>query len=115
MRTKSRIGWVLSAVSVLAVAISALVVGPYSYHRKACRDNLAIIASATESTVLELGLHDGDQVPIDHIVLFMKDGKLPRCPSGVDYVIPRVGFRPTCPVHGDLLRSARKRTADEIK
>lgn len=64
---------------------------------------MSIIASATDATVLELGLHDGDRVPVEHIVQFMKDGKLPRCPSGVEYVIPRVGFLPTCPAHGDLL------------
>lgn len=105
----------LSAVFVLAVAIPGLLVGPYSCHRMTCRDNLAIIMSATESTMLELKLHDGDQVPIDHIVLFMKNGKLPVCPSDAQYLVPPIGFRPTCPVHGDLLRSVSRSTNGEIR
>lgn len=105
----------LSAVFVPALLVAGLLVGAYSSRRKTCRDNLGIIMCATESTALELRLHQGDQVPVDHIVLFMKDGKLPVCPSGAQYLVPPIGFRPTCPVHGDLLKNVPVSAGGEIR
>ena len=102
MKATTRWGLYASVLAVLLAAFAWRGLQRRS-QRGACRDNLAIIAGAIESTVLELPLYEGDSVPVEHIVLFMKGAALPRCPSGGEYGIPRVGGVPSCSVHGNIL------------
>jgi hypothetical protein len=98
IRSARHSAWILG----VAAALICMTSGCRS-KRDVCKENLSVIACAIESTVLEQSLYEGDPIPVDHIVLFMKGAKLPACPAGGKYVIPTVGGLPTCTVHGNLL------------
>ena len=66
-----------------------------------CRD--VTLQTEIESWVLESRKTLGDAVDVPQIAEYMKEG-LPRCPAGGKYDIPPIGKRPTCSIHGDLLK-----------
>jgi len=74
----------------------------------ACHNNLCMIRSAIEATAMGYRWKEGDPTPTEIFTQYMKDKKLPVCPSGGIYIIPRLGQNPTCSVHGDLLKGATK-------
>jgi hypothetical protein len=74
MKRRKHTLWLTAVVAVSCI----LCIGCQS-KREVCANNLMLIAASIESTVLELDLYEGDPIPIDHIVLFMKHTKLPVC------------------------------------
>ena len=72
--------------------------------RNACLNNLRQLASGTESWVLASGKSLEDAVDVPKVCEYIKGATLPICPTEGMYDIPPVGLRPTCSVHGDLLK-----------
>ena len=68
-----------------------------------CLNNLQQIESAVRATALEAGYPTGSIIPTERLAECLKDGEIPKCPSGGSYTIPPVGGHPTCSDHGDLL------------
>ena len=71
--------------------------------QKECLLNLRRIDSARESWAITYMVPDGEVVASSNIARLVVGAKIPKCPSGREYVIPVVGRPPTCPSHGDLL------------
>lgn len=68
----------------------------------ACMNNQSIIASAIHSAMLENNWTNGEPVAIGKVTAFLRDGKLPQCHGGGQYVIGKVGEWPRCTLHGEL-------------
>lgn len=99
-------------VSILVIVAGALAISTWSPSRNRrirqersieCLNNLQQIDSAIIATAFEGGYRRGDSIPTSRIVACLKDGKMPSCPSGGNYVVPALGGHPTCSYHGDLL------------
>jgi len=95
---------ILIIVLLAVVAVPSFLKARKQSQRNACANNLTIIASGIESWVLAANKSLGDDVDISAISQYMRRATLPVCPAGGSYDIPPVGKRPTCTVHGDLLR-----------
>ena len=69
---------------------------------KQCTNNHRQVFAAMCAYAREMKYRAGD--PMDEgFCQYLKEGKVPECPSGGTYEIPRVGGRVRCTVHGDLL------------
>ena len=95
-------------VGVLGAAVLLVVCGKCrcvqsQRWKAACLHNLRMIDAAMRSCALEIDANRGDTLPLAKLVPYIKGRALPKCPSGVDYVVPPVGESPTCPYHGNLL------------
>jgi hypothetical protein len=75
--------------------------------REECHDNLRQIDGAITARALEARHYRGDRIPVHEFAPYLKTGALPGalpvCRSGGRYIIGRVGQRPVCSCHGDLL------------
>lgn len=60
-------------------------------------------------------LSEGSPLTQQEVVQYIKDGKLPKCPSGADYKIQWVveGEPPICPYHGALITKAQWKKEEE--
>lgn len=78
--------------------------------REKCLQHLCEINEPLNCCIpMECKLKPGDPInqKVMHVTDYFRGGVIPRCPSGVDYMIPFVaGGRPVCPMHGDLLAGA---------
>ena len=70
--------------------------------RRECLNNLKILHSVVISVALENRYHRGDAIPTNRLVGYLKDNRLPVCPSGGSYTIPPVGGHSVCSSHGDI-------------
>ena len=95
---------ILIIVLLAVVAVPSFLKARKQSQRNACSNNLTNIASMIESRVLASNKAIGDDIDPSDISQHMAGGALPICPAGGKYDIPPVGKRPTCSVHGDLLK-----------
>ena len=68
-----------------------------------CIGNLIQIYSAVTSLALEGRYYLDDTIPASKVASVLADKRIPTCPSGGSYTIPKVGEPPTCSYHGNLL------------
>jgi hypothetical protein len=78
----------------------------------ACMNNQSIIATAIHSAALENNWTEGEPIVIDKVTAFLRDGQLPQCHAGGQYVIGKVGEWPRCTVHGELKMGEPNRLAE---
>jgi hypothetical protein len=67
-----------------------------------CMNNQSIIASAIHAAALENNWTNGEPIVNGKVTAFLRDGKLPECHRGGQYVIGKVGEWPRCTLHGEL-------------
>lgn len=67
-----------------------------------CMNNQSIIASTIHSAALANNWTNGEPIVIGKVTAFLRDGKLPQCHGGGQYVIGKVGEWPSCTLHGEL-------------
>jgi hypothetical protein len=101
--SKWHVAWVL----IVAATFGAVALKLTHDRRgsRSCLSNLRIIDAATISSSMEFhSLYGyGEMVPLERFTEYVKDNRLPRCPSGGYYILHPVGGMPTCSFHGDLL------------
>ena len=111
---------VVWGTAVIMMTAVILLGGTVIRHRAAsqrtvCLQNLQSLDSAIRAVAALKGWSDGHAVDRDLIAVHMPGGRIPRCPSGAEYVIGNVGEMRFCPVHGrapnaDPLASGRSIT-----
>ena len=93
---------VLTVVLVI-VAIPNLQEARKQAQINACRSNLHTMEGAIMQWALEKRKADDAEVTLEDIASYMRDGILPRCPSGGEYELFTVEDKPTCTVVGHTL------------
>jgi hypothetical protein len=107
-RIANKKSWISIAVLLLAAVIAVLFfsesLNPWVWgkRRRECLNNLKILHSVVISVALENRYHRGDAIPTNRLVGYLKDNRIPVCPSGGRYTIPPVGGHPVCSSHGDV-------------
>lgn len=92
-------------VTLLCVAVLGLLLVRRAQGRRgSCISQLKMIDGAVYAISLEESYPTGYVIPRARIAEVMKEGRFPACPSGGQYIVAPVGGRPSCTVHGDLLR-----------
>ena len=97
----------LAAILLIVVIGAVLFVSSETLRSKRsrqCLNNLAQIDGAVSGVALEQQYQRAQFIQLSALTNYLLGSRLPRCPSGGQYFIPLVGARPTCSVHGDLLR-----------
>ena len=69
----------------------------------ACKSNLRTMEFAIAQWALEKRKADDAEVTLEDIASYMKDGILPRCPSGGEYELFTVEDKPTCTIIGHTI------------
>jgi len=69
-----------------------------------CRANLVQLHGALEQWALEYNKPCGDNVQIPPLVMYLKGGMAPACPSGGKYFFTVVSNFPCCTVTGHTIR-----------
>lgn len=93
--------WAFVAVLGIACLVAVLTSKRLKYEK--CLDNLRVIDAAMVSCAMANNYHTGDKTSHKLVLEFLKDGALPKCPSGGIYTIPLVGDFPECSVHRGIL------------
>lgn len=88
----------LLAGFVFLAVIPSIIAGLYARSQNACVNNLRRIDGAKQVWALENRKSSNDIPTSGDIAVYLKDGKLPTCPSGGTYIIGRVGEDPKCPI-----------------
>jgi hypothetical protein len=108
MNTMKRI-WTLRLIEI-AILVAGMVVPVLVQHvqmerKKSCFANLCFLEHSINCGVpMAQGLSLGSLVKKADVSQNCRNGVIPRCPSGGDYEFElRVGSRPICPIHGDLI------------
>lgn len=100
--------WISIAALLLAAVIAVLFfsesLNPWvrGNRRNGCLNNLKIIHSVVISVALESRYYRGDAIPTNRLAGYLKDNRIPVCPSGGRYTIPLVGGHSVCSHHGDI-------------
>jgi hypothetical protein len=109
MRKMNRQEWIVVGLC-LFVFIAGIVNFAVGHNRaarativNACRYILSRIDAACADVSGRLALPAGADIPRDAVIESLKGHVMPECPSGGQYALPKLGGKPTCSVHGDLL------------
>ncbi|WFB36760.1 hypothetical protein P3T73_03165 [Kiritimatiellota bacterium B12222] len=69
-------------------------------NRKTCMNHLRLISAASDQWAIENNM-PGNVVPEEeHIVPYMREGKMPTCPEGGVYELNTLNESPVCSIHG---------------
>lgn len=68
-----------------------------------CLYNLSQIDAACTQVARSLMLPSGAVLPLDAVARELKHQKLPSCPAGGQYTLPKAGGHPACSVHRGLM------------
>lgn len=106
---------VVRIFKLLGVAFLLCVVGLIPFVRKEralaqrrlCRNTMLEINTGIESLALAYRWKRGDMLDKNAVGTTMRRG-WPKCPSGPDYIVDRVGEDINCPVHGRFVCSWSK-------
>ena len=84
------------------VAVPSFFMARKNAHGNGCLNNLRMMDSGMHSSALANRWALGEDVDVSILVTYIKGARLPECPSGGEYWIPRVGMHPTCSKHGGM-------------
>ena len=92
----------LTVITLLAAIILGLSLGIWWNRESAsskghyCNNILRQIETAKEQAAQTLGLARGSQISVEQITPYLFGNQMPRCPSGGEYTLNRLGQDATC-------------------
>jgi hypothetical protein len=104
MKTRTTIVLAVACLALALIVTTIFITLRDKNQRDACGMNQRMIAAAIESTAMARRWVEGDMPDATQFNECIRGGKTPICPSGGQYVIPRLPELPYCTVHGKLVK-----------
>lgn len=92
-----------------AIAIPNFIRARETTMENACLNNLRMIGAAKNEVARDLGLRDGEPVPVEKVIDLLPEEQPIRCLGGGEYSVNNVGEETACSVHGTMAQAGERR------
>ena len=94
--------FVLGVGYCLFVVIHSHSVADIGREMGVCVNAMRALDAAKEQWAMAARATNGTAMRAEDTLPYLRDHKMPVCPSGGDYIVGTVGKPPACTVHGDM-------------
>ena len=96
---------VIGVIALMGFILGLLLISKsrHGENRSICLSNLSALHAKKQQWAHDHGATNGSVVVEEEFLDYVLGHEMPSCPSGGQYMLGRIGKKPRCSVHGDLL------------